>query len=642
MTTPPSHPSNDRAPLIVPLPEAASQGLGVEAIGSKAANLVRLAAAGLPVPPAVVIPAGAFGDPDRLAAALPAAAATLGDRVAVRSSAVAEDLAHASYAGLYDSLLAVAPGQLADAVWRIHASGAGARVAAYQQRQGGQAGSGGMAVLIQQMLTPSAAGVAFTANPVTGARDQTVITAVTGLGERLVAGQSGGEGWVVSGEGSSCTRQADPAMPAITAAQARALAALARRVQDLFGGVPQDIEWAIQDHTIWLLQARPMTALPDPVTWTPPAPGVWLRSFRLGEWLPDPMTPLFADWLLPCIQAGFAHGMRTTAGVALPFRSAAINGWYYTSPNPDPRGILRALVRTRGRVLGFVWWALVAPFRDPVAADRRLLAGLAERWRTDLLPRYERLVATGEREADTADPARLVSLVEAVATLAGEHLWSLAVVGGAAWKIEAALARFHRRHLTHLDGDRGRDGGVQRLLAGLPGTEPDLPAHAVHSIDPVHPTAGELGWQPDRAGGHQAHRRLATEREAATAQRITALAGTPRRGAEFTALLEVAQRYAVVREAQARSLTLGWPLLRRCLLRLGQTLTAAGALDHADDVFFLTRADLDTGLDAGLEQHASLREAVASGRATWTRQRDRKSTRLNSSHSLLSRMPSSA
>ena len=81
----------------------------------------------------------------------------------------------------------------------------------------------------------------------------------------------------------------------------------------------------------------------------------------------------------------------------------------------------------------------------------------------------------------------------------------------------------------------------------------------------------------------------------------------------FDALLEVAQRYAGLRERQARDFTLGWPLLRRCALRLGEALVARGVVDAAEDIFFLARSELDGhGLKSG---------AVANRRHTWERQR---------------------
>jgi rifampicin phosphotransferase len=118
-----------------------------------------------------------------------------------------------------------------------------------------------------------------------------------------------------------------------------------RRVEAHFGS-PQDVEWTISKGRLYLLQARPMTALPEPVGWEPPVPGYWMRNFRLGEWLPEAMTPLFADWLLGLIEDGYLDGMRFTVGAALPFPYSPINGWYYASlPELSPRLLARAVLQ---------------------------------------------------------------------------------------------------------------------------------------------------------------------------------------------------------------------------------------------------------------------------------------------------------
>jgi pyruvate,water dikinase len=617
----------DMLPPVITLAEAArlDPAAAPALLGSKAANLARLLGAGFPVPAGVVVTPAAAADWDQASAQLRSAAAELASgrdqRFAVRSSATAEDLPGASYAGQYETVLDVPLDELPQAVRQVMDSAASARVAAYRQAhpQAGPtaapaddpSGSGaGMAVLVQVMVAAEAAGVAFTANPLTGDRDEVVISAVPGLGERLVAGQATGDQWIVHHGQARRTRATEQA---ITPDQAGQVATLARRVQAHFGS-PQDLEWAIStdpsgtEGGLWLLQARPMTALPDPVDWTPPRPGYWMRNLRLGEWLPEPMTPLFAAWLLDRIEGGEQQATRADVGAALEFPHAAINGWYYLgTPALSPRPIVTALLQGRGRLLRFFRYAVLGPGRDPVAADRQLLAGLAEQWRQELLPRYQRLVQEGDQQVETASPEQLAAIVDRVGAAAGEQLWSLSVVGGSAWKMEGALARFYRQHLA----DRV-DASVQELLVGLPGTQPDLPAHAVQSIDWYHPTAGELGWPPPRPSEDR-HRELAARREALTTQCVSALGDRPQLQARFQALLEVAQRYAVLREQQARQLTVGWPLLRRCVLRVGETLCADRVIDRAEDVFFLTRAELDT--------RTRMQELAARRRGTWERQR---------------------
>lgn len=568
-----------------------------DVVGAKAATLGELTRAGFPVPEGFVV----TGEPDE--AALDAYR-MLGDvPVAVRSSALAEDLADASFAGQYETVLDVrGPDALPAAIWRVRESAGAARVRDYRAART-LSDQNGIAVLVQRMLAPEAAGVAFTANPVTGDRQETVITAGRGLAERLVAGETVGDEWAVRNGQPVHRRNVENV---IDAGEAAAIAELARRVAAHFG-TPQDIEWAIERGTLHLLQARPMTALPEPVDWTPPSPGYWMRSFRLGEWLPEPMTPLFRDWLLEQIETGYLQGMQQTAGAAVPFRYAAINGWYYASaPGPwaIPGIFVRALIQSRGRVLHILLNGLLRPSSRPEVADRALLRGLARHWRERLLPRYRQVVADGERQVEAASSAQLHEIVDTVGHLAGEYLWSLAIVGGSAWKMEGCLARFLRRHLP-----AELDGGVQVLLRGLSGTDLVVPAHAVQSVDWYWPTAGERGSgqdHPDPARDER-RRRLAAERERAEAACRRALADRPDTLARFESLLEVTRRYAGLREEQARWFTLGWPLLRRCALRLGEELRSTAIIDRTEGIFFLSRSELraSTGLqDAVLRRHA--------------------------------------
>src|SRR5690349_13706540 len=247
-------------------------------VGGKAAVLGELVAAGFPVPPGWVVTAAAVRADGWDVALARAARGLGGPTFAVRSSGAAEDLADASYAGLYETYLNVTIDGLAEAVRQCFAAASSERVLAYHRRHGGgMGGMAGMAVLVQAMVDPAAAGVAFTAHPVTGDRAQTVVTAVPGLGEALVSGETVGEEWTGTATDIRVTRAGPAGAAVLTAGQARAVAALAGAVAERYGR-PQDIEWAIdQDGVLWLLQARPMTALPQPVSWTAPGPGLWMR-----------------------------------------------------------------------------------------------------------------------------------------------------------------------------------------------------------------------------------------------------------------------------------------------------------------------------------------------------------------------------
>ena len=591
----------------------AEAGPARELVGGKAAVLGELAAQGWPVPPGFVVTAAALADPDLDQLLGQAASACGGGRFAVRSSGIAEDLPDASYAGLYETFLDVDVESLAAAVRRCFTAARADRVRSYHGRRGADAGPSEMAVLVQVMVDARAAGVVFTAHPVTGARDQVVVTAVSGVGESLVSGERTGEEWTISGEDRpQRTRRSSAGADVLDEAQAGQIAAMATRIAAHYGP-PQDIEWAIDTKgMLWLLQARPMTALPEPVAFTAPGPGLWMRNFRLGEWLPEAVTPLFGSWLLPELEAGYLDGMYSCIGVRVPFRWTLVHDWYYTAtPIPSPRLLAGVVTQGRGRAVKTLWHALVRVGQDPVAADRAVLADLYQRWRDEQLPGYRRLVARTEGEVSTASPARVAQLVTAIAREAGQYLWFLAIVGGSAWKMEASLARFCRRHLPNAID---RMGGVQILLRGLPTTQP-VPAfgHAVQSLDWYHPVAAELPTiATDQTAVTVRHRQLAAERGAAEAACLTALPHG--RWAEFEALLRVAQRYAAIREEQSRDLTLGWPVLRTCAAHLGEYLMRRHLLAAADDVHFCKRAEVDAAV-AG--QTTPLDDASAARRVKW-------------------------
>jgi pyruvate,water dikinase len=225
-----------------------------------------------------------FGMPAALRAEIGEAYAALGGgAVAVRSSATAEDLPGAAFAGQQDTFLNVVGEEaVAKAVADCWASLWTDRAIAYRRRQGIDPREVAIAVVVQKMVPADAAGVMFTANPVTGERSETVVDASPGLGEAVVSGRvtpehyvldrtggihsfrPGGGEVVASPDAGGGTRERPgvrSSVPTLAAAQLRELADLGRRAQEHFGR-PQDIEWALAGGRIHVLQSRPMTALP--------------------------------------------------------------------------------------------------------------------------------------------------------------------------------------------------------------------------------------------------------------------------------------------------------------------------------------------------------------------------------------------
>lgn len=318
-----------------------------ELAGGKAANLGELSAAGFRVPPGFCISTLAYDEvcrpltddlidrlpgsaaqirsrlagtelPAELAAAITTAYAELGPDapVAVRSSATAEDLPHASFAGQQDTYLnVVGEAALLDAVRRCWSSLWTDRAVAYRAANDIDHRAVRLAVIVQRMVDATAAGVLFTANPVTGRRTEAVIDANTGLGESVVSGAVTPDHFVVEsgrvtarrlgnkptsvlpkpgGGTETVAQQSD--QPSITDDQARALAALGSAVARHYGA-PQDIEWAIDgDGTAWLTQSRPITTLfPLPAE---PLGGLHVYlSINVAQGVYRPITPLGAATL---------------------------------------------------------------------------------------------------------------------------------------------------------------------------------------------------------------------------------------------------------------------------------------------------------------------------------------------------------
>jgi pyruvate,water dikinase len=238
--------------VLIPLREADGR------CGAKAASLGRLLRAGFDVPDGFVID-DPIGD-DSWGREIESALLDLGSgSFAVRSSAFGEDGGQASFAGqLATTLGATTTLEVVQAVHRTARSGAGPEVMAYSARTGQAAGTV-VPVIVQVMVAPQAAGVLFTRHPVSGA-DQVVIEAAGGLGDKVVGGTVTPQAWTVDGGGITGPGPAEA--PVLTRAQVLALGKLGRRIEAMFG-VPQDIEWAVADQKVWVLQARPITTGPD-------------------------------------------------------------------------------------------------------------------------------------------------------------------------------------------------------------------------------------------------------------------------------------------------------------------------------------------------------------------------------------------
>ena len=279
-------------------------------LGGKAASLAVLSRAGFPVLPGLVLLPQAFWDslrfcngngierdrpttpatPTQLDPVVLTEVRTLipklsaGGRWIVRSSALKEDGAHQSFAGQLDSVLGVDSAQLETAILQVWRSAFSQTLQTYRQQQGLTNPPKPPAVLIQPMLKPEASGIAFGADPLTGRRGISVVTGVYGLPVGLASGDTEGDCYTVSREGQilerrlaskSYSQQLDEPSgelrrealadslrhrAVLTDVQILEVAQLVREVGH-HQSRPQDVEWAIAQDRLYLLQARPITTL---------------------------------------------------------------------------------------------------------------------------------------------------------------------------------------------------------------------------------------------------------------------------------------------------------------------------------------------------------------------------------------------
>jgi phosphohistidine swiveling domain-containing protein len=709
--------------------------------GGKGASLARLAAAGLPVPDGFHLTTAAYrrfvaenglqtqilaavsaaapaktavpedasagigrlfaqgAMPDAVAEAVRKAYAGLGGGdapVAVRSSATAEDLPELSFAGQQETYLNIRGAQsVLDAVRKCWASLWTARAIAYRLQHGIDQEAVTLAVVVQTLVPAEAAGVLFTANPVTGDRGEAVINAVWGLGESIVGGLATPDtltldkasGWVLrretadkrvmtvrveNGTVEQPVPEARRRAPVLDDGQAAELAALGARIETLFG-MPMDIEWALAGGKFAILQARPITALPQgksalPAEWPLPGKGPFSRG-SIVDLMPDPLSPLFAtlgrdrynmgeerlmEWFI-----GDRHARITWLNV--------INGYAYISATLSLVAVLRIIVS--------------------IPRMLQIVRKAETRWRTEAVPFYREAVARWQVRtlADvTADDlvhgarevydAAILNLTTLQAGLLGgsqiaESLLkgvydrflrrpgdpdSVALVRGydsapiraekalfdlARWLSgKSALADYVRRcpaqqmadELAKTVAPAGMDAADWREFQSRWHSHLERHGAMIYTLDfgrplPLDEPAPLLETLKLFAIGaipnpYDRQQKLAEEREAGVQSILKRLKGLKRW--LFAKVLGWAQNFSPLREDAIAFIGYGYPQLRRMFLELGRRLAQAGAMERPEDIYWLTESELGEAADA-LDRNrppADRRIAIRERKAEWQAQ----------------------
>ena len=515
---------------VVPLEELRRDS--IEHAGGKGANLGELITAGFDVPPGfcvttaayrrAVAQAGLAGEidealrevrsddpasaeaasacivalfedlplPNDLSEALAAYRALGEPPVAVRSSATAEDLPGASFAGQQATSLNVRDADaLLDAVRHCWGSLWSARAIVYRQHQGFHHDRVAVAVVVQQLVPAEVSGILFTANPVTGARDEIVVNAAFGLGEAIVGGLITPDSFTldrktlavrerrtgfqevetVLAERGTAEHPLDPersAVPTLSNAQLARLGEIGLRIERHFGR-PQDVEWAYDANSnYWLLQARPITNLPPPpledVRWEPPFPNsAWWRR-QVVENLPEPLSPLFDELYVREGLELSIDSMMAFLGLTYvrledfadrPF-FATVNGYAYSRANYK-----------------LSWRMVPVTLRLVVDEFRMLFRDGPAYWREQALPAYRAMIGRW-KAVDTTDTPdeRLLSGVRELAQEDARYWFACALMIGCAKITDALLGRF----LTIAAPGRSLTSGT--FLRGFPSPTVDAEA----------------------------------------------------------------------------------------------------------------------------------------------------------------------
>jgi pyruvate,water dikinase len=586
----------------------------------------------------------------------------------VRSSATLEDLAGRSFAGVYETFLDVVGEQaVLERVVESWQSAAGTVAASYLEQADLAGETPGMAVIVQRMVAATAAGVAFSVDPVSPTSGEVVVEAVAGLGDRLVAGHV--TPWrafvgVDDAVRTEAPTSEDSGPPPLTEEQWRRIARLAREVAETFGG-PQDVEWAADgEGRVWLLQARPITAVRQASERI--LAGAWTRRIAVDLWA-DQLTPYLSDHMLrnasrfdfssmarfvgmPVVQPalGVMHGFLYVNCAALEnvlsvvprrLRIADLVDLFppgtdtHTVPSPRPGKLLS--VALRSMIQG-----VVRPQSNPLLCEWLARRGLA---------RLGRRVAAVEALAPVTAEGALAKVRQASATLARlqirnqwpyfyatvftvtlrrlatgryglSHGEFLRLIGGGMNNTTSDIEREFRRLAVRVGEDR-------ELVDRLEGGE----AIGLGELPP--PLRRELDRLLDRYGCRARHRSLTCRRWAEAPGEVLAMlrtlarrqpppaasAGNERHNQErdskarqrvgllgrwlISAVQSFARRYLDLREDLRFFLDRILYLLRRALLEVGE-MTGIG-----EDVLFLADGELRDLVDGRLEATAARRLA---------------------------------
>ncbi len=638
--------------------------------------------------------------PDDLAAAVTAAYAELAAgrsatsrmlAVAVRSSATAEDLPEASFAGQQETYLNVSGAEpVLEAVKKCWASLWTPRAMAYRARQGIAPDLVALAVVVQELVCADASGVMFTANPVTGSRRELVINAAWGLGEAIVGGLVSPDsltlnkdtGKVIhkqitekqvmvvrteSGVSQTPVPGSRRKKAVLSDAQSRELAGLGTAIERLYGG-PMDIEWALAGGKFAIVQARPVTALPDEAAgldqaaleWPLPHPKAVLARGSFAEFVPEPVSPLFATLAVPIAHRATVKLMGSIGVTGEgSYIFAVINDYVYVGFVFTPRMAWQMTIATFAMT-----GSIAKTARERLIAERAAFSEVIERWQSrDVRTLAPSELLSGAREifgstasfytmaqsspipAATITEVTFAKFYDWLVKRKGEPDASKFLFGGESHALRSEKALFDIATWAREDPVLAaylEAAPAEAICAAIDSDQAQVPAmtefadrfhdylgkygHAIYDLDFAKPVPAEAPaalietlkvYLTGRNNPYERQRAALEFRQQATES--TARRLDPLRRKYFLKTLKSAQDIAPLREDSIADVGLGHPQIRRMLGELGRRLAAGGAIPCADDVYWLELQETEM-LAARLEKDEalpSLAKEVECRRARW-------------------------
>ncbi len=618
--------------------------------------------------------------------------------VAVRSSATAEDLPELSFAGQQETFLNIQGiSALLEAVQKCWASLWTPRAIGYRARHGIDSDGLSLAVTVQLMIAAEVAGILFTANPVTGRHDQVVINAAWGLGEAIVGGQVTPDTITVdkvSGQvlerttadkvlmtvglkGSTETRPVPEELRQVAVLDNRQAAELTRlgiKIEDLYN-CPVDVEWTLRAGELAIVQARPITSLPEPeapspTEWPLPQPKSQFMRTSIIDFMPDPLSPLFGTMGVKALNAGMLRLVGEITNSQADGRFPAeviklINDYAYMQVNYTAKEWFWMMTR------------LVPAF------PRMIRTGIVK-WRDEVRPHYVETIARWEvQPLNEMTPAEILTGADEVLEAAVDHLGSmmagtLGASAGSEGLFTAVYTKLVKREddpwapaflmgyeSTPIQAEKSlydlaiacqRHEGLVDLILKTPSSQlvtqlrHDRPpadldddvwqawrrqfqdhlkqfGHIIYDLDIARPLPMDdptpmletikMYLRGHGVNPYERQHSLAEQRELAEETQLSRLRG-PRRWL-FRKSLGWAQKQAQVREDSIADIGLGYPLLRKMLLELGRRIVQAGIIKQPDDIFWLVEQELKeaaVSLERG-RQTEPMFEQVTERKALW-------------------------